>query len=87
MKELHDKLIHDKYFEPEVGQRDLACSNKESCRCPTFGLEKQENTNKNIFSNEDLDNISSLCSTFQKIRSRLISEGCSIDSLREKLSN
>ena len=40
---------------------------------------------KNIFSDEELDNISGLCSVLQKIRSRLISEGYSIDELRKKL--
>ena len=38
-----------------------------------------------IFSEEELENISGLCSTLQKIRKRLISEGYSIDELRKKL--
>ena len=40
---------------------------------------------KNIFSDEELDNISGLCSVLQKIRTRLTSEGYSIEELRKKL--
>lgn len=38
-----------------------------------------------IYTNEELENISSFCSTLQRIRSRLISEGYSINELRRKL--
>lgn len=38
MNELHDKSIGDTFLKPEVGQRDLACSNKKSLRCLTSGF-------------------------------------------------
>jgi len=40
---------------------------------------------ESIFSEEELGNISGLCSVLQRIRNRLISEGYSIDELRKKL--
>ena len=49
MDELHDKLICDENFVPNEGQRDLLCSNKESHRCPSFGL------NNNISEDVALD--------------------------------
>ncbi len=39
----------------------------------------------NIFTDEELENISGLCSVLQRIRTRLISEGYSINELRQKL--
>lgn len=38
MNSLHDKSIHENIFEPKVGQLGLACSNKKSCSCPSFGF-------------------------------------------------
>ena len=40
---------------------------------------------ENTFSEEELDNISGLCSVLQRIRTRLISKGYSIDELRKQL--
>jgi hypothetical protein len=58
------------------------CSNKESLRCPSFGLKELDIEN---YTEKDLDNISNLCSTLKKIGSRLILEGHSIENLRKKL--
>ena len=43
--------------------------------------------NERFFSEEELENISGLCSVLQRIRKRLISEGYSIEKLREQLIN
>lgn len=82
MSKLHINSIIDKNFEPEEGQRDLMCSNKESIRCSSFG---NNNLNTDKFIEEELDNISSLCSTLKRIRARLLVEGYSIEDLRKKL--
>lgn len=82
MSELHSKLIYDEKFVPDEGQRDLECSNKESYRCPSFGVQELDLEN---YTEKELDNISSLCSTLKRIRSRLILEGHSIKSLRKEL--
>ncbi len=82
MNELRKSSISEEKFVPKEGQRELLRSSKDSLRCPSFGANelKQE-----IFSNEELENISELCFIFKKIRSRLISEGYSIEDLRKKL--
>lgn len=36
MSTLHANSISDQIFVPKEGQRDLACSNKESLRCPSL---------------------------------------------------
>lgn len=82
MSELHSKLICDAKFVPDEGQRDLECSNKESHRCPSFGT---NNLDAGKFNDEELDNISNLCSTLKRIRVRLLVEGNSIEDLRKKL--
>jgi hypothetical protein len=38
MSELDRKLNSDDIFVPEEGQRDFLSSNKESLRCPSFGI-------------------------------------------------
>lgn len=38
-----------------------------------------------FFSEEELENISGFCSVLQKIRSRLIAEGYSVEELRKQL--
>lgn len=81
MSELHSKLISDIKFVPDEGQRDLECSNKESHRCPSFGLCATSGT----YSNEELGNISDLCSTLKNIRARLIREGVNINEIRNRL--
>jgi len=82
MNELRKSLISEEKFAPKEGQRELLRSSKDSLRCPSFGVNelKQE-----IFSDEELENISKLCFVFKKIRSRLISEGYSIEDLQKKL--
>jgi hypothetical protein len=82
MNELHTELISDNNFEPKEGQRDLVCSNIESLRCPSFG---NQEINEEIFTEEELENISGLCFIFKKIRGRLISEGYSIENLRKQI--
>ena len=42
MNELHANDITDNNFVPEEGQRDLACSNKKSVRCPSSGFNPNE---------------------------------------------
>lgn len=39
---LHDKSVNDDTFVPKEGQRDLACSNKESFRCPSLGINSKQ---------------------------------------------
>lgn len=84
MSELHERLIDNSIFEPEEGQRDnLSCSNeRKSIRCSSFGI---KNSEEGKFNDEELDNISSLCSTLKRIRARLLFEGYSIEDLRKKL--
>ncbi len=41
--------------------------------------------NEKIYTKEELENVSELCSILQKVRTRLISEGYSIDKLREQI--
>ncbi|MFA5778430.1 MAG: hypothetical protein WC870_03030 [Candidatus Paceibacterota bacterium] len=82
MDKLHSRLISDNNFEPREGQRDLLCSNNESLRCPSFGLQELK---ENIFSEEELENISGLCFILKKIRGRLISEGYSMENLRKQI--
>ena len=48
MNELHNKLINDKNFVPEEGQRDLLCSNKKSLRCPSFGITNFNNASEDV---------------------------------------
>lgn len=40
-----------------------------------------------VYTNEELENISGLCDILQKIRTRIISEGYSIEELRKSLPN
>lgn len=84
MSELHERLIDNTNFEPKEGQRgNLSCSNEgKSIRCPSFGVQELDLEN---YTEKELDNISSLCSTLKRIRSRLILEGHSIESLRKEL--
>ena len=42
LRKLHAKSESDRIFVPEEGQRDLACSNKKSLRCPSFGINSNE---------------------------------------------
>ncbi len=42
MSRLHANLISDHIFVPEEGQRDLACSNKKSLRCPSLEYEQMD---------------------------------------------
>jgi Fe-S-cluster containining protein len=41
MKKLHAEF-NDKIFVPKEGQRDFACSNKKSYRCPFLGVKTKE---------------------------------------------
>ncbi len=41
MNELHNRSIIKDNLVPKEGQRDLLCSNKESFRCPSFGINNQ----------------------------------------------
>lgn len=41
IEKLHDRSIISDVFVPREGQRDLLCSNKESLRCPSFGINNQ----------------------------------------------
>ena len=47
MSKLHDKSKND-IFVPEEGQRDLACSNKKSFRCPSFGIKNPNNVSEDV---------------------------------------
>ncbi len=38
MSTLHANSISDQIFVPKEGQRDLACSNKKSLRCPSLDV-------------------------------------------------
>jgi hypothetical protein len=42
LRKLHVSSESDLDFVPEEGQRDLACSNKKSLRCPSFGMNSNE---------------------------------------------
>ena len=42
LKKLHNKLIKRDTIAPKEGQRDLLCSSKESCRCPSLGYQQSE---------------------------------------------
>ena len=82
MDKLHESLIGEKDFKHGEGQRELLCSNRDSLRCPSLCTQEPK---EEIFSEEELENISGLCSVLKKIRGRLISEGYSIENLRKQI--
>jgi hypothetical protein len=48
MNELHANSISDNILVPEEGQRDLACSNKKSLRCPSLGVGIINNSSEDV---------------------------------------
>ena len=72
-------------------QRGLSYSqNKPLSQNSNYILSKdthfEDCSEEKIFSEEELENISGLCDVLQNIRKRLISEGFSMDELREKFN-
>lgn len=72
MNPRHKKVISDKKIEPEEGQRDLLCRNKESLRCPSSGVEDSNLPEETIQAMKELGEI------LRGIHNRLISEGYTI---------
>ncbi len=47
MNKLHAEL-NSELFVPKEGQRDFACSNKKSLRCPSFGIINPNNVSEDV---------------------------------------
>ena len=47
MNELHAEFNNDD-FVPKDGQRDFACSNKRSFRCPSFGIKNNNYVSEDV---------------------------------------
>jgi hypothetical protein len=80
MNELHESLISKNNFEPEKGQRELLCSNKDLLRCPFLG-EGQ------ILSKDTLDALEGLGDILKSIRERMYNEGYEIVNGTVRKSN
>jgi hypothetical protein len=70
MKKLHAKL-NSELFVPKEGQRNFACSNKKSLRCPSLGLNP-------TLSKDTIVALEELGDILKGIHKRIVSEGYEI---------